>query len=139
MHACGACGQMRQWQIALTETCCYAQQLCGKDASATVEPIKLANAFVRRASEMAGTRVLKRIATGVATSHMEDGSIRVTGVRLSNSCLLDADSVIVCMGPWSALAAKWLGMSDLPIAPEQKWQNCLLQAAHAARACCTGR
>ncbi len=77
-------------------------QLGSKDTTAQVHPAAFTSALMRAAEER-GARLLRGEATGLLLR-----SGRVTGLRLENGERLESDAVVIAMGPWSMLAARWL-------------------------------
>ena len=75
------------------------QALGSTETTAQVHPAKFTAAM------MAASGAELRIAE-VAGIRRANG--RATGVELSNGDAIEADAVVVAMGPWSLLAAKWL-------------------------------
>lgn len=67
-----------------------------EDTVAQVHPKKLCDAFVAAAKNLAGTTVVDSVASGLREA---DG--RVTGLELADGTHIDADAVVLCMGPWS--------------------------------------
>ena len=67
-----------------------------EDTIAQVHPRKLCDAFVAAAKDLAGASVVEGCASGLRE---EDG--RVTGLELSDGSTIEADAVVLCMGPWS--------------------------------------
>ena len=63
---------------------------------AQVHPRKLCDAFVAAAKDLAGASVVEGCASGLRE---EDG--RVTGLELADGTCIEADAVVLCMGPWS--------------------------------------
>ena len=68
-------------------------------------PRKLTEALVAAAAER-GAVVQTGIVEGIVTAS-EDGTTKVTGVSLQGGTVLECDSVIVALGPWSSAAADW--------------------------------
>lgn len=79
------------------------------DASARVDAYRYTLALVTAAERM-GATVRSGEVRGLETS-----GGRVTGVRVGDS-VIEADTVVVAMGPWSSASGEWLGM-PVPIEP----------------------
>jgi glycine/D-amino acid oxidase-like deaminating enzyme len=77
------------------------RRLGGTDATAQVHPGEFTGALMRAAIARGGELVL-----GQATGIRHDGA-RVAGVEVDGR-LVEGDAVVIAMGPWSALAARWL-------------------------------
>jgi glycine/D-amino acid oxidase-like deaminating enzyme len=73
--------------------------------TAIVHPAKFTHAVMRAAVEQ-GVQLRSGRVTGIA--RRENGT-SVRGVEIDGA-VLEADSVVVCMGPWSILASSWLGL-----------------------------
>jgi glycine/D-amino acid oxidase-like deaminating enzyme len=71
--------------------------------TAIVHPAKFTHA-VMRAALAQGAQLLTGRVTGIAPSA---NATSVRGVELDGT-VLEADAVVVCMGPWSILASAWL-------------------------------
>ena len=61
-----------------------------------MHPRKLCDAFVAAAKDLAGASVVEGCATGLR----EDAGV-VTGLELADGSVIEADAVVLCMGPWS--------------------------------------
>jgi glycine/D-amino acid oxidase-like deaminating enzyme len=82
------------------------QQRLGTTATtAQVHPAQFTRGMVDAAIDR-GARLLTGCVTGVACS--ADGS-RVSGVLVDGE-LIEGDAVVIAMGPWSALASRWLAL-----------------------------
>ncbi|HEX8165165.1 MAG TPA: FAD-dependent oxidoreductase [Beijerinckiaceae bacterium] len=73
------------------------------ETTAQVHPGRFTAALMRSAEEH-GAEVRIEAVTGVA---LASGGNRVAGVETARS-FVEADAVVIAMGPWSALAAEWL-------------------------------
>jgi glycine/D-amino acid oxidase-like deaminating enzyme len=80
------------------------------EPSAQLDPYRFTLALVT-AAERLGAEVL----SGRVTSLARDGG-RVSGVELEGGRTVDASTVVVAMGPWSAEASGWLG-TGVPVEP----------------------
>lgn len=65
-------------------------------------------AFTRGLADAAVARGARLVAATVDGVRLSDDGSRATGVRLADGTKVDADAVVVAMGPWSVLAARWL-------------------------------
>ena len=76
------------------------------DTTAQVHPRLLTQAFINRAVE-AGVRLIRDEVTG---GRVEDGGVR--GVKTRDTGDVDADIVILCMGPWSGAGLSMFGVDE---------------------------
>jgi glycine/D-amino acid oxidase-like deaminating enzyme len=101
----GGHGRMRRRSGAavgwLSETVAVTRALGSPETTAQVHPAGFTTAMMRAAEAHGATLRLGRV-TGLAT---EAG--RITGVTIESETI-EADAVVVAMGPWSVLAAAWL-------------------------------
>lgn len=73
-----------------------------------VEPYKFTLGLAQAAEET-GTKVKQGDVVGFGTS-----GDRITSVKLASGKTIEADAVVIAMGPWSCDGTKWLG-KELPI------------------------
>jgi glycine/D-amino acid oxidase-like deaminating enzyme len=78
------------------------------DTTAIVHPRKFTTAMMRAAQEQGAQLRLGQV-TGLVRGRTE--SI-VTGIEVEGS-VIEADAVVIAMGPWSRLAAEWLPLPDV--------------------------
>jgi glycine/D-amino acid oxidase-like deaminating enzyme len=78
------------------------------DTTATVNPRKFTAAMMR-AAEKHGAHLRLGEVTGLV--HGESESI-VRGVEVEGS-VIEADAIVIAMGPWSGVAAEWLPLPDV--------------------------
>ena len=87
----------------LSDRVSLTQQLGGPETTAQVHPARFTQGLMR-AAEATGAEV--RI--GAASEVLRDtGGGRVRGVMVDGGAI-EADAVVIAMGPWSRLAAAWL-------------------------------
>ncbi|HXC29322.1 MAG TPA: FAD-dependent oxidoreductase [Stellaceae bacterium] len=79
-----------------------SQVIGSPETTAQVHPARYTEAMMR-AAEAHGAELKQGRVTGL----MRDGD-RVTGVELEDGATIAADAVVIAMGPWSVLAARWL-------------------------------
>jgi len=79
-----------------------SQALGSPETTAQVHPARYTEAMVRAAQAL-GAELKQGRVTGLAYA-----GGRVTGVEIDDSERLEADAVVIAMGPWSVLAARWL-------------------------------
>jgi glycine/D-amino acid oxidase-like deaminating enzyme len=79
------------------------ERLGTADTTAIVHPRKFTSAILNAAQDN-GARLLKGRVTGVARS--ADGST-ATGAEVDGG-IVEADAIVVAMGPWSLLASRWM-------------------------------
>jgi glycine/D-amino acid oxidase-like deaminating enzyme len=87
----------------LSQDVLLSQRLGGTDTTAQVHPAAFTRAMLH-AAEANGAEIRIGRATGLLRSH---GGDRVLGVEVDGAAV-EADAVVIAMGPWSALAAEWL-------------------------------
>ncbi|GLR86319.1 NAD(P)/FAD-dependent oxidoreductase [Bradyrhizobium iriomotense] len=80
-----------------------AHRLGTTDTTAIVHPRKFTSAMMNAALAQ-GTRLRQGRVTGIVRD--ADG-MTVTGVEIEGS-VIEADAVVIAMGPWSLLAAQWM-------------------------------
>jgi glycine/D-amino acid oxidase-like deaminating enzyme len=78
------------------------------DTTASVHPRKFTSAMMR-AAQKHGAQVRTGQVTGVVRRGTES---TVKGVEVEGS-VIEADAVVIAMGPWSGLAAEWLPLPDV--------------------------
>jgi glycine/D-amino acid oxidase-like deaminating enzyme len=71
--------------------------------TAIVEPRGFTRGLMRAAQELGAT-----VRTGAASGLERDTDGAVRGVVLEDGETVDADAVVIAMGPWSVLASRWL-------------------------------
>ena len=74
-----------------------ARPMGDESTIAQVHPRKLCEALVAGARELAGAAVVDGVAAGLAL----DAGGSVVGLQLQDGSTIDADAVVLCMGPWS--------------------------------------
>src|SRR5262249_24970228 len=87
----------------LAESVLLERQLGGTETTAQVHPGVLTTALMRAAQEH-GAQLLEGEVTGLATGQ---GEGRVVGVVVEDEGVT-GDAVVIALGPWSILAARWL-------------------------------
>ena len=90
----------RPW---LAETVAITSRLGSPETTALVEPHAFTNGLMRAAAAQGA--VLRHDAV-VDLVRAPGGGVR--GVALASGETIDADAVVIAMGPWSVLAARWL-------------------------------
>jgi glycine/D-amino acid oxidase-like deaminating enzyme len=92
------CGQSRGW---ISPDVRISGRLGSTDTTAQVNPAAFTHAMMQAArARGAGLRL------GAVTRLLRRGA-DVTGVELDGEAI-EADAIVIAMGPWSALAARWL-------------------------------
>jgi glycine/D-amino acid oxidase-like deaminating enzyme len=84
------------------------QRLGTPGTTATVNPRKFTTAIMR-AAQRHGAQVRRGQVTGLPRRRDE---CRVTGVEVDGS-VVEADAVVIAMGPWSILAAQWVPLPQV--------------------------
>jgi len=87
----------------LSEGVVIEAQLSSTDTTAIVHPHAFTNAMMN-AARSNGTELRHGRVTGIVRT--ADGSI-ATGVEVDHD-LIEADAVVIAMGPWSVMAAAWM-------------------------------
>ncbi|MGE3269388.1 MAG: NAD(P)/FAD-dependent oxidoreductase, partial [Chloroflexota bacterium] len=88
----------------LSDRVAVTSQIGSTDTTAMVHPRLLTEALIRAAQ---GQGADLRI--GQVSGVLRDATgAMATGVRLADGRRVEADAVVIAMGPWSALAANWL-------------------------------
>jgi glycine/D-amino acid oxidase-like deaminating enzyme len=101
------------------------QNLGSTETTAQIHPRKLTEAFVAKAEELAGSRVVEGVVEGLAISNDGTGARAVAGVIVDGSTIV-ADKVVIALGPWSGRAGAWL---DKPLfISSQKYHSAVLQS-----------
>jgi glycine/D-amino acid oxidase-like deaminating enzyme len=95
------------------------QQLGSTRTTAQIHPEKFTRGMM--AAAIAGGA---RMQTGEVTGLVRAGDDRVTGVLVDGG-LLEADAVVIAMGPWSLLACQWL---PLPMVYGLKGHSVIVQS-----------
>ena len=85
---------------------------CATSIEPTVDS-KLLTESLLQAAKAAGARVQIGTATGLIGS---DGG--TTGVKLSDGTTIEADAIVLAMGPWTGAASGWLGY-NIPVVPQK--------------------
>jgi len=80
------------------------QALGSPETTAQVHPARFTAAMMRAAEGLGAELRLGRV-IGLAR---EENPLRVTGVEIDGGEVVEADAVVIAMGPWSILAALWL-------------------------------
>ena len=80
------------------------QALGSPETTAQVHPGRFTSAMMDAAEAQGATLRLGRV-TGLVR---RDDPTRVTGVEIDDGEIIDADAIVIAMGPWSILAASWL-------------------------------
>jgi glycine/D-amino acid oxidase-like deaminating enzyme len=81
-----------------------AQALGSPETTAQVHPGQFTAAMMRAAEALGAELRLGRVIGLVR----RDNPARITGVEVDGSDIVEADAVVIAMGPWSILAAQWL-------------------------------
>jgi glycine/D-amino acid oxidase-like deaminating enzyme len=92
----------------LREEAMVQGRLGGSDSTAQVIPAAFTETMVAKAVEQ-GAEVVSGEVAGIA---LDRDRRRVQGVRVG-SRLIEADRVVIAMGPWSALARRWLPLPEV--------------------------
>lgn len=79
-----------------------SQALGSPETTAQVHPARYTEAMMR-AAQVHGAELRQARISGLAR-----GDDRVTGVECGGAEAVEADAVVIAMGPWSVLAARWL-------------------------------
>lgn len=107
----------------LTPDAAHRSRLGTRATTAQLDPAAFTRALVD-AAVARGARVVTAVVAGVETT--VDGS-RVTGVQLEGGAAEGADAVIVALGPWSVLAARWM---PLPAVYGLKGHSVVFRPSH---------
>ena len=83
------------------------EAVCLTEIEPTVDSRLLTNSLLN-AAQAKGAQVLAAEAKGLSRS----------GVKLADESRLDADAVVLAMGPWTNEAGRWLGY-DVPVMPQK--------------------
>ena len=92
----------------LSDGILVTQRLGTPDTTASVNPRKFTTAIMR-AAQRHGAQVRRGRVTGLA--RRRGGSI-VTGIEVDGS-VVEADAVVMTLGPWSILAAEWVPLPQV--------------------------
>ncbi len=93
-------GASRPW---LSDDVAITGQIGSPQTTALVEPRAFTQGLMRAAeAQDAELRI------GTAVDLVRSASGAVAGVRLDSGEVVEADAVVIAMGPWSILAARWL-------------------------------
>jgi glycine/D-amino acid oxidase-like deaminating enzyme len=79
-----------------------SQALGSPETTAQIHPARYTEAMMRAAQALGA-----ELKQGQVIGLRRDGD-RVTGVELQGGEVIDAEAVVIAMGPWSVLAARWL-------------------------------
>jgi glycine/D-amino acid oxidase-like deaminating enzyme len=88
----------------LSQEVTVGQALGSPETTAQVHPGQFTTAMMRAAEAQGAQLRLGRV-TGLVR---EENPARVTGVEIDGGETVEADAVVIAMGPWSILAALWL-------------------------------
>jgi glycine/D-amino acid oxidase-like deaminating enzyme len=99
----GGDGQLASW---LAPEVTHRRLLGTTETTAQLDPEAFTRALVY-AAVARGSRLVIATVAGLETSADE---ARVTGVRLDDGRTIAADAVVLALGPWSLLAARWVPM-----------------------------
>jgi len=78
-------------------------QIGSPETTALVEPHAFTNGLMRAAETNGAT-----LKMGTVVDLVRTGNDAIRGVTLESGEIVDADAVVIAMGPWSLLAARWL-------------------------------
>jgi glycine/D-amino acid oxidase-like deaminating enzyme len=92
----------------LTDSVVLSNQIGSHQTTAAIHPRLFAEALIG-AAQARGTELRIGQVTGIAR---DDSGSRVRGVQVDGD-LVEADAVVVAMGPWSILAAGWLPLPGI--------------------------
>jgi len=87
----------------LAQAAVHRSRIGGKSTTAQLDPESFTRTLAAAAARNGGAH-RQAVVTGLAKS---DGR-RVTGVVLADGTTIEADAVVLAMGPWSLLAAQWI-------------------------------
>ncbi|MCY4475053.1 MAG: FAD-binding oxidoreductase [Chloroflexi bacterium] len=85
---------------------------CATSIEPTVDSMLLTQSLLK-AAQIGGAEV--KIGTAVGFSGPEDAP---NGVKLSDGTIVEADAIVLAMGPWTKEANDWLGY-DIPVEPQK--------------------
>ena len=88
----------------LSDGVVVSRQLGSAESTAQVDPARF-TAATMRAAEAQGAELRRGRVTGVVPGNNES----VRGVQVDGE-IIEGDAVVIAMGPWSVLAAGWLGL-----------------------------
>jgi len=89
----------------LSEGVVITSRIGSPDTTAIVHPFKFTSAMMQ-AAQNNGAKLHRGRVTGIVRS-AGDGAAR--GVEVNGS-VIDADAIVIAMGPWSLLAAEWMNL-----------------------------
>lgn len=90
----------------LSSNAVHRSRLGSLDSTAQLDPEAFTCALVD-AVEAAGGRLCIGTVAGLATS---DHASRIRGVVLEDGQLIEADAIVLALGPWMLMAARWLAL-----------------------------
>lgn len=96
----------RSLPLWLSETASHRSQIGSRETTAQLDP----EAFTKALVDAAVGRGGKLVVGAIAGLEKSSDASRVTGVMLEDGRKITGDVVIIAMGPWSILAARWLPM-----------------------------
>jgi glycine/D-amino acid oxidase-like deaminating enzyme len=114
-------------------------QIGSTSTTAQVHPKLLTDAFIQAAKKL-GAKVVIGEVVGVAEE--KDGAYRV---KLASGEALEANNVVIAMGPWSDKARQWFAKSRLPAISGSRAHSIVLESGkadigpHALFLSCNGR
>jgi glycine/D-amino acid oxidase-like deaminating enzyme len=89
----------------LAEGVVVASRLSTPATTAIVHPLKFTSGMMRAAQRNGATLQLGRVTGIVRDTH----EMTARGVQMDGS-VLEADAVVIAMGPWSLLASEWMSL-----------------------------
>jgi L-2-hydroxyglutarate oxidase LhgO len=89
----------------LAEGVVVASRLGTPATTAIVHPLKFTSGMMRAAQRNGATLQLGRVTGIVRDTH----EMTARGVQMDGS-VLEADAVVIAMGPWSLLASEWMSL-----------------------------
>jgi glycine/D-amino acid oxidase-like deaminating enzyme len=90
----------------LSEAVWISRRLGSADTTAQVHPGQFTAGMMQAAQDQGAELRLG----GVTGLVQEAGTSRVTGVEVDGAIIEGGDAVVIAMGPWSVLAARWLSL-----------------------------
>jgi glycine/D-amino acid oxidase-like deaminating enzyme len=103
-HGLGRAGAGRGAVGWLSDAVSGCQRLGSPETTAQIHPARFTAALMRAAEDRGAALRIGRV-----TGLLRQGE-RVAGVAVEGADDIEADAVVLALGPWSALAARWLGM-----------------------------
>jgi glycine/D-amino acid oxidase-like deaminating enzyme len=101
----GASGRARHRSAWLSENVGLTQRLGTQETTAQVHPQKFTEALIR-AAKTKGAALKRGNVTGLVRAPSSQGK-KISGVIVDGE-VMQADAVVIAMGPWSILASEWL-------------------------------